>query len=150
VTNNGPCPAPAVVLVTTTTLLEYVDGTGDCPTEDDCKLGTMDVSATKSFSRRYKVLPPPGSSAADGAYAHTAEVDVSSNDVTDSAGTVTTPATWDPDGDNSTARPVVVANHAASGCGSAGRGVDIAVLAGLPALLLFARAQRRRGAAKKA
>ncbi|HET9596937.1 MAG TPA: hypothetical protein VFP65_15215 [Anaeromyxobacteraceae bacterium] len=150
VTNNGPCPAPGVVLTTATTLMTFVDGTGVCPgdpAEDDCSIGDMAVGASVAFSRRYKIDPPPGADAATGSYAHFSEVDVSSNDVKN--GTVTTPAAWDPNTDDDTARPIVTSSHSAGGCASGGRGVDAGVLAVLPVLLLLARVQRRRAAAKR-
>ena len=150
VKNNGPCVAPAVTVSTDTNMLDFVDGTAPCATEKTCSLGDMAVGQTVTFKRHYKVAPPPGASAADGAYAHTTQLDVSSNDITDDAGNTTTPAAWDPNGDNNSARPVVTANHAAGGCGTGGRGVDLAALAAIPALLLFARAQRRRAAAHRA
>jgi hypothetical protein len=148
VTNNGPCAAPNVILTTSSAMLEYVDGTGVCPNEKACKVGDLPVGGTATFARRYKVSPPPGASASSGAYAHTNEVDVSSNDITDANDVVTTPAAWDPNTDDNSARPVVVSNHTTSGCGTGGRGVDLAALAVLPALLLLARVQRRRAAAK--
>jgi uncharacterized repeat protein (TIGR01451 family) len=145
VTNAGPCLATNVVVTSSPENLVYVDGTGACPDQKKCLLHDLAVGATVTFSRRYKIEPPPGQDAAEGVYGSATGLDVASEDLTNDAGDVVlTPATFDPDTDTNSVRPVVSSNHAASGCASAG-GAGLAAAFGLPALLLLAR-HRRTGA----